>query len=178
MKTLRGFADTMSWTTTGKRMYALHAGSDVVATLHWPHGFGSPARAETAEDKVTIERSGLLRPRVLVRDDAPAAAAPDGDAPASQRAPRMTLEVDLGGRGVARGREGRTLQWSPRNLWRTTWAFEENGKTLVTFESDSALMTFGHKVKVAGDTADLGTIVLLGSAVGVFLSEDAAIFGI
>src|SRR5580700_11865550 len=111
MKTLRGFTDTMNWTETGKRTYALHAGSEVVATLCWASGFGSPARAETAEEHLTIERSGLLRPRVLVKDDAPPAG-PDAPA-ASQRAPRMTLEVDLGGRGVAKGGD-RTLQWTPR----------------------------------------------------------------
>jgi hypothetical protein len=176
MKTFRGFTDTMVWTETGKRAYALHAGSDVVATLAWPSGFGSPARAETADERLMIERSGLLRPRVLVRDDVPAAAGPDAPA-ASQRAPRLTLEVDLGGRGVARSNTDRTLQWTPRNLWRTTWAFEENGKTLVTFEADSALK-FGHKVRVSEQAEDLGAITLLGSAVGVFLSEDSAIFGI
>jgi hypothetical protein len=85
--------------------------------------------------------------------------------------------VDLGGRGVARSNTDRTLQWTPRNLWRTTWAFEENGKTLVTFEADSALK-FGHKVRVSEQAEDLGAITLLGSAVGVFLSEDSAIFGI
>ncbi len=36
MKALRGFTDTMTWTETGKRTYALHAGSDIVATLSWP----------------------------------------------------------------------------------------------------------------------------------------------
>ncbi len=177
MKALRGFTDTMTWTETGKRTYALHAGSDIVATLSWPKGFGSPAQAETAEGRVAIERSGLLRPRVIVREEGPAAAGePDGQ-PMSQRAPLVSLEVDLGGRGVARTRTEKTLSWSPLNLWRTTWALEEGTKTLVTFEADSAVK-FGHKVRVSADVPDLGTLVLLGSAVGVFLSEDSAIFGI
>jgi len=168
MKALRGFTDTMTWVETGKRSYALHAGSDIVATLSWLKGFGSPAQAETAEGRVAVERSGLLRPRVVVREEAPVATSDDGQ-PASQRAPLVSLEVDLGGRGVARTRTEKTLNW--------TWAFEEGGKTLVTFEADSAVR-FGHKVRVNADVPDLGTLVLLGSAVGVFLSEDSAIFGI
>jgi hypothetical protein len=62
-------------------------------------------------------------------------------------------------------------------VWRTTWALEEGGKALLTFDVDSA-MKFEHKVRVNAEAPDLGTLVLLGSAVGVFLSEDAAIFGI
>jgi hypothetical protein len=176
MKALRGFADTMTWVETGKRTYELQAGSDVVAKMTWPKGFGSPGHGETAEGKVTIERSGLLKPRVVLREDL----APPGEAeaPASQRAPLVTLEVDFGGRGTARTRSEKTLSWVPGNMWRTQWGFEDGGKTLATFESDSA-MKFGHKVKVAAsDAADLGAIVLLGSAIGVFLTEDAAIFGI
>ncbi len=176
MKALRGFTETMTWVETGKRAYALHAGSDVVATMSWAKGFGSPAIAETAEGRVAVERSGLLRPRVVVREDTPTTASDDGQ-PVSQRAPLVSLEVDLGGRGVARTRTEKTLNWTPLNLWRTTWAFEESGKMLVTFEADSAVK-FGHKVRVNADVPDLGTLVLLGSAVGVFLSEDSAIFGI
>jgi hypothetical protein len=175
MKALRGFTETMTWVETGKRSYALHAGGDIVATLSWPKGFGSPAHAETAEGRVSVERSGLLRPRVVVREEA--APASSDTEPASQRAPLVSLEVDLGGRGVARTRTEKTLNWTPLNLWRTTWAFEESGKMLVTFEADSAVK-FGHKVRVNADVPDLGTLVLLGSAVGVFLSEDSAIFGI
>ena len=86
--------------------------------------------------------------------------------------------MDFGGRGVARTRSEKTLNWVPGNMWRTHWGFEEAGKPLVTFESDSA-MKFGHKAKiVAPDAADLGALVLLGSAIGVFLTEDTAIFGI
>jgi hypothetical protein len=60
---------------------------------------------------VAIERSGLLRPRVIVREEGPAAAGePDGQ-PMSQRAPLVSLEVDLGGRGVARTRTQKTLSW-------------------------------------------------------------------
>jgi hypothetical protein len=176
MKTLRGFGDSMTWVETGKRTYELRAGNDVVATMTWPKGFGSPGQAETSEGKVTIERTGLLKPRVVLREDVAAAA--DAEAPASQRAPLVSLEVDFGGRGVARTRSERTVQWVPSNMWRTQWGFEEGGKPLVSFESDSA-MKFGHKAKiVAPDTADLGALVLLGSAIGVFLTEDAAIFGI
>ena len=176
MKTFRGFGDAMTWVETGKRTYELHAGSDVVARMTWPKGFGSPGQAETAEGKVTIERTGLLKPRVVLREDLPGAG--EADAPSSQRAPLVSLEVDFGGRGSARTRTERTLGWIPSNMWRTQWAFEEKGRPLVTFESDSA-MKLGHKAKVvAPDTADLGALILLGSAVGVFLTEDAAIFGI
>ena len=53
MKTLRGFGDAMTWLETGKRTYELRAGSDVVAKMTWPKGFGSPlAIAETFEGKV------------------------------------------------------------------------------------------------------------------------------
>jgi hypothetical protein len=177
MKALRGFSDAMVWVETGKRAYELHAGADAVARLTWPKGFGSPGHGETSDGKVTIERTGLLKPRVVLSEDV----AGGGEAeapPASQRAPLISLEVDFGGRGVARTRTEKTLSWVPGNMWRTQWGFEEGGKTLATFESDSA-MKFGHKVKVlAGDAPDLGALVLLGSAIGVFLTEDAAIFGI
>ena len=145
--------------------------------MTWPKGFGSPGQGETADGKVTIERAGLLKPRVVLREDVGAPAG-EADAPASQRAPLISLEVNFGGRGVARTRSEKTLNWVPGNMWRTQWGFEEGGKTLATFESDSA-MKFGHKVKVASsDAPDLGALVLLGSAIGVFLTEDAAIFGI
>ena len=176
MRALRGFTDTMTWVETGKRAYALHAGGDVVATLSWAHGFGAPAKAETAEGCVVVERFGLLRPRVIVREGIATIDDSDGQ-PMSQRAPLVSLEVDLGGRGVARTRTEKTLNWTPLNLWRTAWAFEEGGRTLVTFETDSAVK-FGHKVRVDVDGPDLGTLILLGSSVGVFLSEDSAIFGI
>ena len=177
MKTMRGFSDIMTWSETGKRAYALHAGSDVVATLTWPKGFGSPAQAETADGRVVIERSGWLRPRVIVREEGPTPAEGADGQPMSQRAPLVSLEVDLGGRGIARTRSEKTLSWTPLNVWRTTWALEEGGKALLTFDVDSA-MKFEHKVRVNAEAPDLGTLVLLGSAVGVFLSEDAAIFGI
>jgi hypothetical protein len=175
MKELRGFGDAMTWVEAGKRTYELHAGSDVVARLTWPKGFGSPGQGETSEGKVTIERSGLLKPRVVLREDLGGS---EGDAPASQRAPLIAVDVDFGGRGAARTRSEKTLSWVPGNMWRTQWAFEDAGKAIATFESDSGLR-FAHKVKIAsGAAADLGAIVLLGSAIGVFLTEDAALFGI
>ena len=176
MKTLRGFSDAMTWVEAGKRTYELHAGADVVAKLTWPSGFGSPGQGETSDGKVTIERTGLLKPRVVLREDIGGGG--EAEAPASQRAPLISLEVDFGGRGVARTRSEKTLSWVPENMWRTQWGFKEATKTLATFESDSA-MKFGHTVRVAaGDAPDLGALVLLGSAIGVFLTEDAAIFGI
>ncbi|HEY2516321.1 MAG TPA: hypothetical protein VGI39_35865 [Polyangiaceae bacterium] len=176
MKTLRGFGDVMTWIETGKRTYELRAGSDVVATLSWAKGFGSPGVGETADGKVLIERAGLLRPRVVVREDLPST---PGDAPASQRAPLVTLDVDLGGRGLARSRSEVTFNWAPQNLWRSIWAFEQGGKALLTFESEAGI-SFATKVKLApgADTPDLGALLLLGSAVAVFIGEDSSIFGV
>lgn len=176
MKTIRGFGDGMTWSEKGKRAYELHAGSETVATLSWAKGFGSPGVGETADGKVIIERAGLLRPRVVVREDLPGT---PGDAPASQRAPLVTLDVDLGGRGVARTRSEATFNWAPQNLWRSVWAFEKDGKTLLTFESEAGL-SFATKVKLApgADSPDLGALLLLGSAVAVFIGEDSSIFGV
>jgi hypothetical protein len=179
MKTMRGFGDGMVWTEIGKRSYELRAGGDVVATLRWPKGFGSPAHGETAEGRVLLERSGLLRPQVLLRVDSPPSSNGADAAPPSQRPPLLTLGVDLGGRGVAVTPEGQRFDWKPSNLWRTTWVFEQSGRPLVSFDADSAV-TFRHKVTIAAgvDAPDLAGLVLLGSAVGVYLTEDAAVFGI
>ncbi|MBV9946015.1 MAG: hypothetical protein JOZ69_04115 [Myxococcales bacterium] len=179
MKSFRGFSDVMTWAASGKRTYELRGGDEVVATLRWPNGFGSPALGETAEGKIVIERSGLLRPRLVALDDLATPSA-DPDAVAlSQRAPLLTLELDVGGRGAAQTRSGKKLDWVPRNLWRTAWAFEAAGRPLITLQTEGALK-FSHKVQVAPDDAspELGALLLLASAVGVYLTEDAAIFGL
>jgi hypothetical protein len=182
VKNLRGVQDTMNWVDFGRRSYELRAGGDIVATLRWPTRFGSAAQGETAEGRVTVERAGLLRPRVVLSDDTDSSrdASPPGRIPV-----RLTLELDFGGRGVVRVRDeaSASLQWLPTNFWRTAWAFEHSAqgrsRRVLSFEFDSALPRFEHKVRVEDPEApDLGALVLLGSAVGLMLTEDAAPFSV
>lgn len=145
-----------------KKAHELRAGAKVVATLVFQRG--SLADAAVAEQHWTFKREGFWHPRIMVRTGG-------SDVDLAIFRPRW-----MGGGALELG-QGKTVDFSPANLWQSQWFWKEVQTPLVTFKSRHGLVKSGAQVEVrpeAADNRDLALLVLLGYYLILLYAEDAA----
>src|SRR5262245_60240416 len=111
-----------------ERAYELRADTEVVATLRWQRARGSLAKAEAAEGRWTLKRTGFFRPTVTVRV-------------AGTEADLAVFTPDwLASRGTLESAGGRRFRWSAESFWRSRMAIcDEAGRPLVHYRPEGAM---------------------------------------
>ena len=146
-----------------KREHELHAGDDVVATLHFQRG--SLADAVAAGGHWTFKRQGFWHPRVTVRT-----AGSDTDIAVFQ--PRWV------GGGTLEFPDGRTVRLSSANFWQSEWVWQDNEKPLIRFKGRHGIVKARGAVELQSEAVaspDLAMLVLLGWYLILLHAEDSAV---
>jgi hypothetical protein len=113
-----------------KEDYELHAGDEILATLHWEKAWGSLATARTAEGEWTFKRSGFWRQRVGAR-------------PVGSAREVATFLPEWTGNGALTVAGGRTFRWAGKGFWglEKAWQEREDAPPLIGFRHTGALKT-------------------------------------
>ena len=145
-----------------KRDHELHAGDDVVATLHFQRG--SLADAEAAGAHWTFKREGFWHPRVTVRTAG-------SDADLAVFHPRWV------GGGALEFPDARAVRLSSANFWQSEWVWQEGEQPLIRFKGRHGLIKARGAVEVLPEGAalpDLPMLILLGWYLILLHAEDSA----
>jgi hypothetical protein len=149
-----------------KRIYELHVGEEVLATLRWQKLSGTLAQAETAEGNWTFKRSGFLHPVVTVRN-------------AGSDVPDIAVfEPSWTGKGTLQLPENRSLRWASTNFWHSEWAWlDNNGNPLISFKNKYGWTKVEGQVEVAQAATNLpefSLLITLGWYLMVQMASDAS----
>ena len=100
-----------------------------LAKLTYPSRLSGSAIASTSHGSWSIDRVGILNPRVVVRVD-------------GLKDALAIYQPKLWGDGELELREGSTFRWSSANSWNTDWAFvDRSGHEVVRF-ADATIDTY------------------------------------
>jgi hypothetical protein len=103
---------SLTWRQAGKLESQLVSGGEVVGTLRWTKGWGTPATGESTEGSWTFSRAGLLTPKILART------------PGSKMS-SATMTMKWRGGGVIDLPTGRSFHFTPKGFWRSEWSLTD-----------------------------------------------------
>lgn len=125
MNDMRDAAGTeLLWSRPSRktRAYELRSGNGVVLTMRWDSRWGSRAAAESAAGQWTFEKSGVMRPAIVIRG-------------AGGSTELATFTGSWDGGGTLEFRDGRTYTWDNTNWLHTAWAWtSRTGQHLLRFK--------------------------------------------
>jgi hypothetical protein len=144
-----------------KRLYEIHGGGELLATLSFDGAFGGGATGVVAGESWTFKRTGFFTTRVALR--------------------KATSEFDDGvfqnrkwsHGGTLTFPDGRTFSATTDRWGRDLQFVAESGETVMSFRSRGKL-TFAVDIEVMQPSADVSLFLLLGCYIVAMMSEESA----
>ncbi|MEO8373142.1 MAG: hypothetical protein ABI806_28410 [Candidatus Solibacter sp.] len=148
-----------------QRFHEMTSNNEVVCTLQFAGGCGSLARADSVNGSWTFKRSGLLTPRVTVRQ-------------AGEAADTAVFFPKWTGGGELQFADGARYMLKSLSFWGGDWAFENlRGETLLSLHGPHGFLKSHGEIEVntTGGAAELTLLAALAWYLRLLMIEDAAV---